>query len=214
MSIEDEFDFNGIEHMNLVPENLRNLDDIDLNEGPLIMENDPITLGIRLLEDDEPEAQDGFVIEIAMWLMTDDENERDHVASAFVDESGNNIRVEVSDPEGDENLEKAGHCFMLWVQQFMEFSQMFERLDGDLSAWKDADPNDIFGGTEPAEDPTEQILEEWDGEDDHQANIFKVMAEFGLDPSLDIFDQVKEMNDVDRQKLYVQLKRMRGDYDG
>lgn len=213
MSIEDEFD-GGIEHMNLLPANLRNLDDIDLNEGPLIMENDPITLGVRLLEDEEPEAQDGFIIEIAMWLMTDDENERDHVASAFVDECGNNIRVEVSDPEGDENLEKAAHCFMLWVQQFMEFSQTFEQLDEDLSAWNHADPDNPFGGTEPAEDPTEQILEKWDCKDDNQENIFKVMAEFGLDPSLDIFDQVKEMNDVDRQKLYVQLKRMRGDYDG
>lgn len=210
MSIEDEFNFDGIENMDLVPENLQ---DINLNDGPLIMESDPITLGVRLLEDDEAEAKEGFVIEISMWLMTEDD-ERDHVASAFIDESGTNIRVEVSDPEGDKNLEKAGHCFLLWVQQFVEFSQMFEQLDEDLSAWKNADPDNLFGDTEPAEDPTEEILKKWDGEDDHRNNVFKVMADFGLDPSLDIFDQVREMNDADRQRLYVQLKRMRGDNNG
>jgi hypothetical protein len=188
---------------------LDDLNDADLDEGPIYLENGPLTLGVRKLEDDEPEAIEGFIIEVAMWLVLEEDDEPNHVGSAFIDGDIEELRLEISALPDEEPYSAATDVFVQWVQHFVETSKMFDQLGDDLDAWADADPDDPFGGTEPADDPVPAMLEEANNQDEKDHNdIFAVMTEFGIDPNESIPDQVAELDDTERQQLYVKLRRI------
>lgn len=184
-------------------------EELDLEDGPVIFEEGDHTVGIRLLEDDEPEALKGYVVEISLWVRID--GTRFQVGSAFVDREARDVEVWVDE---NENLDdepayvKAIHRFDEVVRTFVQSSRALMDLDRDLNAWLEADPGDPFKGSSPADDPIDyaKLSPVWHDPDD----IHAIMAEFGV--SIEdggIIHGINSLTDEERQKMYVKLRRLK-----
>lgn len=182
-------------------------EELNLEDGPVLFENGPYTVGVRMLEDNEPEFRDGYVVELGFWVVIDEM--RCSVASAYVDREAEQVDVWFDDHDDDLDddpryIEAIG-TFDHVLRDFVRTSRALITLDADLSAWAKADPDNPFGDTPPAEDPID--YEELD--DDAPRDVHDILREFGV--SFDesgVIKGIYSLTDEQRQRMYVQLKKL------